>query len=170
MRANWLCLTLRIIFPTQRTQQKEGGNMKKLLMTLTLVFGATFLFFAICETAIAEPPEKPGNPGVPGLLAEISELNQMVTDQNLTISELQAQIEDLQALLDAMQNYAPVPRTGQTVCYDSVGSLVDCMQTGQDGELQKGVPSPTPPIHRQHRRHGDGQSHRISMVENCQSF
>src|SRR5436190_13609944 len=39
---------------------------------------------------------------------------------------------------------APVARTGQTVCYDSAGTVIDCAGTGQDGELQKGVASPNP--------------------------
>ena len=39
---------------------------------------------------------------------------------------------------------APVPRTGQTTCYDELGTLVPCAGTGQDGEFQKGVTLPTP--------------------------
>ena len=58
----------------------------------------------------------------------------MITDQNLTIWELQAQIEDLQALLDAMQNYAHPPQTGQT----------DSYYPGDDGYYQKGVAWPIP--------------------------
>jgi hypothetical protein len=37
-----------------------------------------------------------------------------------------------------------LPRTGQTVCYDSAGGTVDCVGTGQDGELQEGVAWPGP--------------------------
>jgi len=41
--------------------------------------------------------------------------------------------------------FAPVPQTGQTLCYDSDGILIDpCDGTGQDGEFQKGVDFPTP--------------------------
>jgi hypothetical protein len=32
------------------------------------------------------------------------------------------------------------PATGQTTCYDSVGSVIPCAGTGQDGELQAGAP------------------------------
>jgi len=39
---------------------------------------------------------------------------------------------------------APVPKTGQTICYDSSGVVIDCAGTGQDGEYQKGVEWPTP--------------------------
>lgn len=42
---------------------------------------------------------------------------------------------------------APVAKTGQTQCYDSVfpnTSEVNCLNTGQDGELQKGIAWPVP--------------------------
>jgi len=34
---------------------------------------------------------------------------------------------------------SPVPKTGQTTCWDINGYVVDCAGTGQDGEYQKGV-------------------------------
>jgi len=34
---------------------------------------------------------------------------------------------------------SPVPKTGQTTCWDQSGSPIDCAGTRQDGELQKGV-------------------------------
>lgn len=37
-----------------------------------------------------------------------------------------------------------LPQTGQTACYDGAGAPVACAGTGQDGELQKGVPAPVP--------------------------
>ncbi|MCP4046115.1 MAG: DUF1566 domain-containing protein, partial [Gammaproteobacteria bacterium] len=40
---------------------------------------------------------------------------------------------------------APVAQTGQSLCYDLVTNQpIDCAGTGQDGENQNGVPSPTP--------------------------
>jgi hypothetical protein len=39
---------------------------------------------------------------------------------------------------------APVPRTGQTACYDAGGTPVSCTGTGQDGEYQRGVAWPNP--------------------------
>jgi hypothetical protein len=39
---------------------------------------------------------------------------------------------------------APVPKTGQTNCYDESGVIIDCAGTGQDGELRKGVAWPEP--------------------------
>lgn len=37
-----------------------------------------------------------------------------------------------------------LPKTGQTTCYDSLGSVINCANTGQDGDLQKGVAWPNP--------------------------
>src|SRR5882724_3408899 len=39
---------------------------------------------------------------------------------------------------------APVPQTGQTQCWDSAGVPIPCDGTGQDGDVQAGVPWPTP--------------------------
>ncbi len=37
-----------------------------------------------------------------------------------------------------------LPRTGQTTCYDLAGAVIPCAGTGQDGEIQAGVPWPDP--------------------------
>lgn len=37
-----------------------------------------------------------------------------------------------------------LPVTGQTRCYDSQGELITCAGSGQDGELQRGLPWPEP--------------------------
>ncbi len=40
----------------------------------------------------------------------------------------------------------PITKTGLTQCWDSIGNLISCSGTGQDGELQKGIaPSFTGP-------------------------
>jgi photosystem II stability/assembly factor-like uncharacterized protein len=39
---------------------------------------------------------------------------------------------------------AQLPKTGQTLCFDTNGIQIDCSGTGQDGELQQGVPWPDP--------------------------
>lgn len=39
---------------------------------------------------------------------------------------------------------APVEETGQTECYDADGISIICAETGQDGDLQKGVAWPEP--------------------------
>jgi len=40
-----------------------------------------------------------------------------------------------------------LPKTGQTKCYDTNGVQIPCAGTGQDGELQMGVPWPSPRFH-----------------------
>jgi len=37
-----------------------------------------------------------------------------------------------------------LPKTGQTTCWDVNGYVIPCTGTGQDGELQMGVPWPSP--------------------------
>lgn len=37
-----------------------------------------------------------------------------------------------------------LPQTGQTTCFDSIGTIISCAGTGQDGEIQAGVPWPNP--------------------------
>jgi hypothetical protein len=39
---------------------------------------------------------------------------------------------------------APVAQTGQTICYAEDGSEIECEGTGQDADLQMGVPLPEP--------------------------
>jgi hypothetical protein len=41
---------------------------------------------------------------------------------------------------------APIdlPQTGQTTCYDSAGGVIDCTNTGQDGDWKAGVPWSNP--------------------------
>ena len=38
----------------------------------------------------------------------------------------------------------PVPETGQVNCYDDLGNIVNCTDTGQDGEYRKGITWPDP--------------------------
>jgi hypothetical protein len=47
---------------------------------------------------------------------------------------------------------APLPKSGQTQCWDTAGTLIDCAGTGQDGDHQAGVAWPDPRF----RDHGDG--------------
>lgn len=42
------------------------------------------------------------------------------------------------------KNYAPVEKTGQTACSDESGNVIDCLNTGQDGDIQAGVIWPDP--------------------------
>jgi formylglycine-generating enzyme required for sulfatase activity len=52
-------------------------------------------------------------------------------------------------LTSALQSHAasppaPVPQTGQTLCYNSSGEVIPCAGTGQDGDLKMGVVWPSP--------------------------
>lgn len=40
--------------------------------------------------------------------------------------------------------YLPILRSGQTVCYDTSGTLIPCAGTGQDGEFRAGAEWPSP--------------------------
>jgi hypothetical protein len=42
------------------------------------------------------------------------------------------------------QQVSPVPQTGQTTCWNSSGNMIDCADTGQDGDIQAGVMPPDP--------------------------
>ncbi|HZX48579.1 MAG TPA: DUF1566 domain-containing protein [Nitrospirota bacterium] len=37
-----------------------------------------------------------------------------------------------------------IPQTGQTTCSDVVGNAIDCLGTGQDGDIKAGIPWPNP--------------------------
>ena len=39
---------------------------------------------------------------------------------------------------------APIPKTGQTKCWDGKGQLINCAHTGQDGDIQAGAAWPNP--------------------------
>ncbi len=92
-----------------------------------ILTAVVFALIAFIPSVQAEPPLKEGNPGLPGCLAKVEQLEQI-------IGALQDQVKTLEALLDAMKNYAPAPLTGQTVSYTP----------GDDGNLQKGVTWPVP--------------------------
>jgi hypothetical protein len=104
--------------------------MKKLIVALAMT---SLMVMAIdISYALAEPKPKEGNPGLPGSLAEVNQLQQVITDQQTTILGLQGQVAELQASLDAMKNYAPVAQTGQSLSYYNY----------DDGWYKMGVPLP----------------------------
>ena len=45
---------------------------------------------------------------------------------------------------DCDPHYMDIPKTGQFLCYDNEGNVIDCAGTGQDGDLQMGRASPDP--------------------------
>ena len=44
----------------------------------------------------------------------------------------------------AVAGTVDLPKTGQTKCYDTSGAEIPCAETGQDGDIQAGVPWPEP--------------------------
>jgi len=44
----------------------------------------------------------------------------------------------------ALAGKAQVPKTGQTECYDTYGTVMDCTDSGQDAAIQAGVAWPSP--------------------------
>src|SRR5262249_34447871 len=60
--------------------------------------------------------------------------------------EVPADTWSLTGSADSMASSFPVdlPQTGQTTCYDASGNVIPCGSTGQDGEIQAGVPWPNP--------------------------
>jgi hypothetical protein len=89
------------------------------------------LILVLWQTAAAGPPEKPGNPGLPGCLAKVSELEDIVVNQQEAIEQQLERIEDLE---DNLHYFVAVPQTGQTQSY----------APGDDGDLQLGVKWPDP--------------------------
>jgi hypothetical protein len=51
---------------------------------------------------------------------------------------------DLAACEAKLAGFAPVARTGQTECWDALGAMINCAGTGQDGDIQAGIPYPDP--------------------------
>ena len=59
------------------------------------------------------------------------------------VGELSDGVTTIQVVVDGCTTQQVVGggvlKTGQTLCYNSAGSVISCAGTGQDGELQKGV-------------------------------
>ncbi|NVN90120.1 MAG: DUF1566 domain-containing protein [Desulfuromonadales bacterium] len=66
----------------------------------------------------------------------------MATDANLTPGNIRSGVTIFGVTSNAPPT--PLPKTGQTTCYDSAGTVIDCAGTGQDGAWQKGIAPPTP--------------------------
>jgi hypothetical protein len=47
------------------------------------------------------------------------------------------------AVFHAESGTVKVPRTGQTKCYNTTGNVIDCKNTGQDGDVLAGMPWPS---------------------------
>ena len=108
--------------------------------TKNVLIGIAFLGFLVWLSAVAKPPQEQGPLVVSRLLAEISELYAQIevleaTMQNIKEQndDLEAKIEGLVAVLQDLENFAPVPKTGKTKYWVSFGNSIDFSSTGQDG-------------------------------------
>jgi hypothetical protein len=67
-----------------------------------------------------------------------------------TLNEIYGLVENINSMVDPAPcgpcdpTGAGVAKTGQTGCWDAVGSPTSCTGTGQDGEFQQGVSWPVP--------------------------
>jgi hypothetical protein len=95
-----------------------GNNMTTNRLIKRVVLGISIFLLIIWQQTAAQSPQMPNNPDVPGLLAEIEDLN--------------VQIAVIEALIEFLEDYAPVPKTGQIGCWVSFGNSIDCAGTGQD--------------------------------------
>lgn len=99
------------------------------------------LVLAIVTTLIAMPLILPG-------LISAGDLDPPSGSPGSTMCTLE-EVCDKLAEIDSKLNLgpceeAPVEKTGQTTCFDTSGAVIDCEDTGQDGEYQKGVAWPIP--------------------------
>jgi hypothetical protein len=63
----------------------------------------------------------------------------------LALSVILVGFDDARAADDYLvSSIINLPQTGQTACWDEFGALIDCENTGQDGEIQSGVNWPKP--------------------------
>ena len=60
------------------------------------------------------------------------------------ISLAQNKVVVIPLMGDDTGSLAPVPKTGQTTCFNEAGTAISCADTGQDGDIQAGVAWPNP--------------------------
>lgn len=90
----------------------------------------------VCGNGIAEPSEKcdPGDAWTdPDLRGKTCRSEGF--DGGDLVCTAECKVDDSGCYLAP----APVPATGQTQCWDSAGSPINCAGTGQDGDLQAGI-------------------------------
>jgi hypothetical protein len=103
----------------------EKGEKSMLLLGIVTAFIVTVLLLpGLARAGSLDPPGPPTTAGTMRTLDEI--------------------YNKLDQLVPGVSGLAPVEKTGQTKCYDTSGVLIDCLDTGQDGEIQAGVLWPAP--------------------------
>lgn len=72
--------------------------------------------------------------------AHIRELRKELAAKDLVIDELNEDLEDALELVETLGSQARVPQSGQDKCWDMQANQISCVGTGQDGDIQAGVP------------------------------
>ena len=92
-------------------------HKKSSLVLVTISFFTVMTLFFGGLSGVSGKPDKPNpNEAIMNMLEDIYEV---VVDTNSKV-----------------RFPASVPQTGQTLCYDTAGTEIDCAGTGQDGEYQ----------------------------------
>jgi TolA-binding protein len=81
---------------------------------------------------------------IAALQAQIDNQDEQIAGLEGQIVALDDQIADMEEQIALLQTHTPVMQTGQTECWDEDGIEIGCEGTGQDGDIQAGVPWPTP--------------------------
>jgi hypothetical protein len=90
----------------------------------------------VCGNGVAEPSEKcdPGDASTdPDFRGKTCRSEGF--DGGDLVCTAECELDDSDCYLAP----APVPATGQTQCWDSAGSPINCARTGQDGDVQAGI-------------------------------
>lgn len=108
---------------------------------------------AACQTEVAELQAQNAalqnelqakNNQIAYLQNQIATLEEATELQAQQIAELQAHNAELETQLAELQGKSFVRQTGQIQCWDENPNPVNCEGTGQDGDVQAGVPNPAP--------------------------
>jgi hypothetical protein len=100
------------------------------------------------QSAFTEPSSAPGSTmhtlnDIMEKAPAVDETNGATADEVLTGKTVWGLTSGAWGVITGTLPLAPLPKTGQTKCYDIVGDEIACTDTGQDGDLQKGVTWPT---------------------------
>ncbi|MEA1867153.1 MAG: DUF1566 domain-containing protein [Thermodesulfobacteriota bacterium] len=126
--------------------------MKKLMVGALILM--VMLFFG--ATSFAGSLEDPGSPTTDGggAMNTLEDIYNILNDGTTNVSRTGQFAEPsagpagtghtLTAVYNRAKTSSRPARTGQTTCYNADGNEISCSNTGQDGELQKGVAWPSP--------------------------
>jgi len=104
------------------------------------------------QSAFTEPSSAPGSTmhtlnDIMEKAPAVDETNGATADEVLTGKTVWGLTSGAWGVITGTLPLAPLPKTGQTKCYDILGNEISCSDPsgpGQDGDLQKGVTWPNP--------------------------